>query len=295
MTCRHCLPPVGLLLLAHSITFAQSPAAAQRPPDGGTREVLISILIPSLPNAPFTATVKTEWIRRLADGSTITLTNHRAIARDRSGRIFQERRLLVPDNQQQDSPITQIEISDPVSHQLYICVPQELVCQVEVFSAPTDSQSPLAPVPTKTSGSLNVEDLGKRSINSIETTGRRETVTIASGSIGNNSPLLMKREFWYSSLLGINLSSTRQDPRFGTQSFEVIDVVMGEPDAKIFELPSGSKVIDLRDSPRSIRHLQLQIDFIAVATMKYFPRPQWRYNAETMRAMASSKVDLPSR
>jgi hypothetical protein len=235
----------GLLVIANSVAFAQSPPDRLRPPDGGTREVLVSILIPSLPNAPFTATVKTEWIRQLADGSTITLKNHRSIARDNVGRIFQERRLLVPDDRQQESPITQIEISNPVSHELHICVPRELVCQVETFSAP-DFQSPLA-VPDKgETRSVNLEDLGKRSINSIETTGRRETTTIPSGSIGNNSPLLVKREFWFSPLLGINVSSTRQDPRFGTQNFEVTDIVIGEPDAKIFELPEGSKVIDLR-------------------------------------------------
>jgi hypothetical protein len=209
--------------------------------------VLVSILIPSLPNAPFTATVKTEWIRQLADGSTITLKNHRAIARDKAGRIFQERRLLVADDRQQESPVTQIEISNPASHELYICVPRELVCQVEAFSA-GDFQSPLAPLANKGPGSLTVEDLGKRSINSIETTGRRETVTIPSGSIGNNSPLLVKREFWYSPLLGVNVSSTRQDPRFGTQNFELTDIVIGEPDSKVFELPEGSKLIDLRKS-----------------------------------------------
>src|SRR6266481_1940085 len=101
----------GFLILPNSL--AQAPQEPQRPPDGGTREVLISILIPSLPNAPFTATVNTEWIRQLPDGSTITLKNHRAIARDAAGRIFQERRALVPDDGKTKSGVTQIEISGP--------------------------------------------------------------------------------------------------------------------------------------------------------------------------------------
>jgi hypothetical protein len=62
----------------------------------------------------------------------------------------------------------------------------------------------------------------------------------------NNSPLLVKREYWYSPLLGINLSGSRSDPRFGTQNFEVTDVVIGEPDAKLFAVPSGSKMINLK-------------------------------------------------
>src|SRR5438046_9644188 len=84
----------------------------------------MSILIPSLPNAPFTATVNTGWIRQLPDGSTITLKNHRAIARDAAGRIFQERRARVPDDGKAQSGGTQIEISDPFTHELYICMPQ---------------------------------------------------------------------------------------------------------------------------------------------------------------------------
>src|SRR5882757_6039802 len=111
----------GFLILANSVSLAQTPQPpaqqTQRPPDGGTREVLISILIPSLPNAPFTAIVNTEWIRQLPDGSTITLKNHRAIARDASGRIFQERRALVPDDGKAKSGVTQIEITDPVARQ----------------------------------------------------------------------------------------------------------------------------------------------------------------------------------
>src|SRR5437870_13171977 len=76
------------LLLPNSVSLAQAPQQPQRVPDGGTREVLISILIPSLPNAPFTATVNTAWIRPLPDASTITLKNHRTIASDALARLF---------------------------------------------------------------------------------------------------------------------------------------------------------------------------------------------------------------
>jgi hypothetical protein len=242
------LPFAAISILAGSLCFAQSPQP-QRPADGGTREMLISILIPSLPNAPFTATVRTEWVRQFADGSTITLKNHRAIARDGAGRIFQERRMLVPDESQGDSPVTQIEISDPVSRQLYICKPHELVCQLEMFSRPERANLPAVPAAPKAPGSPDVEDLGTQFISGVETVGRRETAIIPSGVIGNDRPLMTKREFWYSPVLGVNVISKRQDPRFGTQNFEVTDIVLGEPDPKLFELPSGSKVIDLRKPP----------------------------------------------
>jgi hypothetical protein len=71
---------------------------------------------------------------------------------------------------------------------------------------------------------------------------------IEAGAIGNDRPLLSKWEFWYSPKLGVNLLSKRQDPRFGMQNFEVTDIILGDPDPKLFELPSSSKLIDLRNA-----------------------------------------------
>ncbi len=244
----------GFFILPNSVSLAQTPQPlpqqTQRPPDGGTREVLVSILIPTLPNAPFTATVNTEWIRQLPDGSTITLKNHRAIARDAAGRIFQERRALIPDDGKTNSGVTQIEISDPVAHALYICMPYRRTCQLEEFSpqefAPYGAPGKAHMVQGASSES---EDLGKQSIGGVETVGTRETTIIPSGTIGNNSPIMSRREFWFYPQLGVNLISKLQHPLSGTQNFEVSDIALGEPDAKLFEVPSGFKILDLRKPP----------------------------------------------
>jgi hypothetical protein len=53
------------------LSFSQTAQEGPRPRDGGTREVLVSIFIPSVANAPFSATVNTESIRQLGDGSRI--------------------------------------------------------------------------------------------------------------------------------------------------------------------------------------------------------------------------------
>lgn len=49
-----------------------------------------------------------------------------------------------------------------------------------------------------------------------------------------------------SNTITVNLISKRQDLRFGIQNFEASDVVLGEPDAKVFQLPGDFKVIDPR-------------------------------------------------
>src|SRR5271167_2001184 len=246
------LVTAGATLLLAPSQFAQTPSSGTGIPDGGTREVLVSIFIPSLPDAPFTATVNTEWVRPLGDGSRITLKNHRLIARDKSGRIFQERRLLVTDSGKQESAVTQTEITDPIAHAKYICKPQQRVCQLEEFQPlqPLARASPTAAAAAQGKpGPHPEESLGTQWMAGVETSGTRETEVIPAGAIGNDSPLLLKREYWYSKQLGLNILSLREDPRFGSQKFELSDIVAGEPDAKLFAPPEGSKILDLRAPP----------------------------------------------
>lgn len=217
--------------------------STQRPPDGGVREMLVSILIPSLPNAAFSATVNTKSIRQLPNGGEITQVNHRKVARDNQGRIFQERRMLVPDDGAHESVITQIEISDPAKHELYICRPEEHVCQLEEFS-PVEGNDPS--VIGKEPAGPGVEPLGKQTIEGLETSGIRQSMIIEAGKIGNDRPLVATREFWYAPRLGVNLVSTRDDPQYGKQEFRVTEIVLGEPSASLFEPPRDAKILDLR-------------------------------------------------
>ena len=244
--------PLVVLLLAGSLcpaqTQTQKAQPAQRPPDGGVFERIFSIVIPSLPNAPFTATVNTEWIRPLPDGTTVTWRNHRSIARDAAGRIFQERRSFIPENSNRDSFVLQTEISDPALHELYVCNPREQACRLRQFAR----ENFAAPLPASADAKgTNLEDLGKQSIGGLETLGARETQVIQAGAVGNNSPILAKREFWYSPQLGVNLISKREDPRFGTENFEVTNITLGDPDPGLFTPPAGFKILDLRHPPET--------------------------------------------
>lgn len=83
-------------------------------------------------------------------------------------------------------------------------------------------------------------------IDGLETTGTRESVTLPSDPNSSHTSLEYSKEFWYSKQLGLNLQVTRLDPMHGDQFFSVIDLKLGEPDARLFVLPPPTKVIDMR-------------------------------------------------
>jgi hypothetical protein len=238
---------------------AGAPGAAAKPAqqqyyaeDGGTREVLESIVIPPKAEAPFTLTLQTEWVRTLYDGGTVTSVNQRKIARDSKGRIYQERWFLVPKNGKIESQMTTIQISDPNAHTHYNCFMRQEphVCQLSTFGPSTTtvyntSGPPPGPLPNDM-GQVIHEDLGKQLVSGVETTGTRDATIYNPGVFGNDRKVTVEREYWYSPQLGINLLSKRSDPRFGTQTFTATNLILSEPDPKLFELPEGFKVLDRR-------------------------------------------------
>lgn len=244
------LPFAAVMLLGASIGFSQATTTPPRatPPDGGTTEVLQSIFVPALANAPFSLTLRTEWVRTFADGGTVTLTNHRAIMRDGAGRIFEERRLLAPKDGKIDSPLSWLQYADQTAHTLYECKPATHVCYLRYYNPSPPAQE--APQGTKwfVAGTRQTDDLGNQMMNGMEVKGTRVTTTLNPHVMGNDRPYVTTREFWFSAQLGINLLSKRSDPRSGDQTFTVTDLSLNEPDPGAFKPPEGYSVVDERSA-----------------------------------------------
>jgi len=273
------MPRLSLLAVAACFTIASLFAQAPNPenqahaPDGWTREMISSISIPPVANAPFQATVTLEWTKHLGDGSTQIVRNHRLVVRDSQGSIYQERRTLVPDGSDQDSKIRTIEISNPVQHTKYFCNAELTQCLLRGYFVPPAVQP--KPVPGKANGGarpvanrgvvgplaamrpnaknpdLVRTELGNSTIEGLDAVGTRETLTIAPGKVGNSAPVELSKEFWYSPQLDLNLRVIRTDPLHGDQSFAVTDITVGEPDPQRFVIPAKCKVIDLRKKKNS--------------------------------------------
>jgi hypothetical protein len=218
--------------------------AAMHAPDGGTRQRLESIDIPPAANAPFRAVVTTEWTRIMPDGSTGTVKNHRTVARDSLGRVFQERRYFTPDGDKQTTRISEWDYQDPARHEMCVCRPDTKVCTIYKYDSPATVSLPKAGPLANGMGTVTLENLGKKTIDNVDVVGSREVTTLNAGVMGDEKPEPVVKEFWYSPQLKINVITKRFDPRASAmQSFVVGSISQAEPDAKLFEPPSEYRMV----------------------------------------------------
>ncbi len=82
------------------------------------------------------------------------------------------------------------------------------------------------------------ESLGKQVIEGVEAEGRRVTVTIPAGAIGNERDMQIVTEQWYSPELQVVVMSRHSDPRTGETTYRLTNITRGEPGQWLFEVPS---------------------------------------------------------
>jgi hypothetical protein len=96
------------------------------------------------------------------------------------------------------------------------------------------------PLPTVATSHLPVseEDLGYQSVNGVTAHGSRTTTTIPAGQIGNDRPLHIVSERWYSDDLQIYVKTVDSDPRAGETIYQLTDIHQGAPDPALFRHPT---------------------------------------------------------
>ena len=82
------------------------------------------------------------------------------------------------------------------------------------------------------------EALGKQNVEGVEAEGTRSTVTIPAGEIGNERPIEIVNERWYSAELQTLVMSRHSDPRFGESSYRLTNIDRSEPAKSLFEVPA---------------------------------------------------------
>lgn len=206
--------------------------------------------------APFSATASSETTQSLQDGTTIHRTTSSTLYRDSQGRFRREVTLSgFGPLQTSGKTHTMITIGDPVAGAHYLLDPEQKVAHK--MTPPTDGkrgalsngnaqafdqkmQKRMAS--EEASGDLKKQSLGTQAINGVNAVGTRITRTIPAGQIGNDKPIQVVFERWYSPDLQIVVKSTRSDPRFGTTTYFITNVQRAEPAAALFTVPSDYTV-----------------------------------------------------
>jgi hypothetical protein len=87
------------------------------------------------------------------------------------------------------------------------------------------------------------EDLGSRDFEGVQATGTRRITIIPADAIGNERPIEVVYEQWYSKDLGMVVYSKNSDPRFGDQTYKLTSIVRAEPDPSLFSVPTEYKKV----------------------------------------------------
>ena len=102
----------------------------------------------------------------------------------------------------------------------------------------------LSQVNADTGMSSKAESLGRQLMYGVAADGTRTTTTIEVGAIGNDRPIQVVSERWYSTELQTLVMTRRTDPRTGEETFRLANIKTGEPGADLFLLPPGYQVTD---------------------------------------------------
>ncbi|HEX8176413.1 MAG TPA: hypothetical protein VF543_15090 [Pyrinomonadaceae bacterium] len=218
--------------------------------------------------APYSAEATTETIQTLGDGNRIIRKNSTIIYRDSEGRTRREQTLgAIGHWTAAGEPAKTIFINDPVGRVNYVLDPKAQTARKMVIpqlltngnfriaappppnanGAPTvrvfENTVQTAPVRDRNTGlQPKTESLGKQVIEGVEAEGTRTTITIPAGQIGNERPIDIVTERWFSPELQVVVYSKKTDPMSGETTYRLTNINRDEPARSLFEVPAGYKI-----------------------------------------------------
>lgn len=197
-------------------------------------------------NAPFTGDLVTETSQTLSDGNHIKQSTTAHLVRDSEGRTRREQSLSgLGALGSTARNVEAVFISDPVTGISYALNPAnrtyaKLAEGGRGRGGRNAKQAPNGPRWERgvNSADAKVESLGKQTIEGVPADGTRTTQTIPAAAMGNELPIQVVTERWYSADLHMDVMTRRTDPRFGETVTKLTNVSRAEPNHTLFEPPS---------------------------------------------------------
>jgi hypothetical protein len=248
----------GALVLSAGTASAQGPGGPRGeghppPPFGGPMELMGFEGMHGgkvVKGAPFSATSTSETTQTLQDGTAIHRTTQGALYRDSEGRSRREVTFTgVGPLAATGGTHKMVTIVDPVAGVHYMLNADKKVAdkmtlpasggtanadKAQAFRQKMQSREQQE----EASGALKTESLGTQMVNGVNAEGTRTTHTIPAGEIGNDKPIQIVSERWYSADLQTVVKSSRTDPRFGTTTFSLTNIQKTEPAVTLFTVPA---------------------------------------------------------
>jgi hypothetical protein len=222
--------------------------------------------------APYSADAVTETTQALSDGNRIHRTSKATLYRDSEGRTRREQNLgeLGP-LMASGEPVQTIVIHDSVAETSYMLnshdktahkMPGKGIMAVRVaekgaqlkqqaeqqfersghFEVRVGHAAPPSADAKADTKNVKRESLGTQMIEGVAADGTRTTITIPAGAIGNERPIEVVTETWYSNQLHTTMMSKTTDPRSGETVYSLKNVKLAEPAADLFTVPSDYTV-----------------------------------------------------
>lgn len=208
--------------------------------------------------APYSAQAVNEINQTLADGNKIHRVTTAAVCRDSEGRTRNEPVLGGVGPLGATGSPQLIMITDPVAGLSYLLDPaKKSAVKTALTAAGSGDTMRHAPGPGATmrhapgpgammgagdSAAAKTESLGTKQIEGVQAEGTRVTTTIPAGQVGNDRPIDIVTERWYSPQLQAVVLATGNDPRMGQNSYKLTKISLTEPDHSLFEVPAGYAV-----------------------------------------------------
>jgi hypothetical protein len=223
-------------------------------------------------DVPFSATQIIETTESLADGNTAVKTSTSMIYRDRQGRTRRDSFSGELSSAAGNASPTMSIINDPILGFSYILdhraslvrravfvIPrsdtrdsssnsrrQEAAARGQVLPMPgaSDAESGLRVGMEENSPGAKTEALGTRDIEGVLAEGTRISMTVPRGTIGNEQPVEIVMERWYSPTLQTVVLVKRNDPRRGGTTYRLTGIKREDPAAALFMVPRNYRIYD---------------------------------------------------
>ncbi len=191
--------------------------------------------------SPFSAQIISTSSQTLSDGSHISRNVNTRVARDGQGRTYRQQ-------SGDGAEKSMVFVHDPVAHTSHVISGDSKTAMLsripERDHGPRRAEGPPPEMRPRARNGETIETLAPQNIEGVWAEGTRITRTIPQGSIGNDRDLKVVSETWYSKELQMVVLSKHSDPRMGESSVRMTGLQRGEPDAGLFQVPAGYKVVE---------------------------------------------------